>query len=127
MAPQEQRPAAPTRKRPWDPFVALCEAHGLPVPEREWRFAPPRRWRFDYAFPAQRITVEQEGGVWTAGRHTRGRGFEADCVKYAEATLRGWRVFRASPRQMRDGTVIGWLRRMEVAGVYVEGVAGGLA
>ena len=96
---------------PWDPFVALCAAHGLPAPVREWRVAPPRGWRFDYTWPGWRIVVEQEGGVWTGGRHTRGRGFEADCVKYAEATLSGWRVFRASPRQMRDGTVLAWLRR----------------
>ena len=124
---QERRSAPRPGHTTWDPFVALCAAHGLPAPEREYRFAPPRRWRFDYTWPAQWIAVEQEGAVWTGGRHTRGRGFEADCVKYAEAILLGWRVFRASPRQMRDGTVIGWPRRMEVAGVYVEGVAGGLA
>ena len=115
--PQERRSTPRLRETTWDPFVALCDAHGLQAPEREWRFAPPRRWRFDYSWPGLWVAVEQEGGVWTAGRHTRGHGFEADCVKYAEATLRGWRVFRASPRQMRDGTVLAWLRRAGVAGV----------
>ena len=35
-------------------FDALLSATGLPEAIREYRFAPPRRWRFDYAWPAQR-------------------------------------------------------------------------
>jgi len=96
---------------PRDPFLVWCAAAGLPVPATEVRFAAPRRWRFDYAWPAQWVALEQEGGLWIRGRHTRGPGFERDAVKYAEATLRGWRVFRASPRQMGDGTALEWVRR----------------
>ncbi len=62
--------------------------------EEEYVFCKGRRWRFDFALPAQRIAVEIEGGIWSGGRHTRGKGFEQDCEKYNEAALLGWRVFR---------------------------------
>lgn len=66
--------------------------------EREYRFAPPRRWRFDFAWPLERVAVEIEGGVWTGGRHVSARGFAADCDKYNAAVLDGWAVLRfASP------------------------------
>lgn len=68
-------------------------AHG-PALEREHRFFPGRRWRFDFAHPGSLVAIELEGGVWTGGRHTRGAGFIADAEKYNEAAFLGWRVFR---------------------------------
>lgn len=62
--------------------------------EREHRFHPTRKWRFDLADPARMIALEIEGGVWVRGRHTRSGGFIGDCEKYAEATLLGWQVYR---------------------------------
>ena len=44
----------------------------LPAPVPEFRFHPERKWRFDFAWPEHKIAVEQEGGVWIQGRHTRG-------------------------------------------------------
>lgn len=64
------------------------------MPVSEYRFAPPRRWRFDFAWPDHRLAVELEGGVWTGGRHTRASGYIADCDKYNAAVLAGWRVLR---------------------------------
>ena len=57
-------------------FTAVLLAVGLAAPIREHRFAPPRRWRFDYAWPDRRLALEVEGGTWTGGRHVRGRGYE---------------------------------------------------
>ena len=41
------------------------------------RFAPPRRWRFDFAWPERFLAVEVEGGWFitaaTAGVQLRGR------------------------------------------------------
>jgi len=65
-----------------------------PEPEREYRFAPPRRWRFDFAWPDAMVAVECEGGTWSRGRHVRGGGFERDCAKYNAAALAGWTVVR---------------------------------
>ena len=74
----------------------------LPTPEREYKFAPPRRWRFDMCWPAQRVAVELEGGVWSGGRHTRPAGFEADVEKYNCATVEGWRVLRCTARMLHS-------------------------
>jgi very-short-patch-repair endonuclease len=60
----------------------------------EYRFAHPRRWRFDIAIPNERIAIELEGGVFTGGRHTRGTGYLNDMEKYNAATALGWRVLR---------------------------------
>ncbi len=100
-----------------DPFAVLLQAAGLPAPEREYRFAPPRRWRFDFAWPAQRLALEVEGGVWTGGRHVRGAGYERDCEKYSEAALRGWRVLRVTSGMMRDGRALQLLARAFVGEV----------
>lgn len=87
-------------------------AAGLPQPLTEHRFAPPRRWRFDLAWPDRMLAVEVEGGVWVGGRHTRPGGFEADAVKYAEAAVAGWRVLRVTPRMVDAGTALGYLQRL---------------
>lgn len=84
----------------------------LPTPEREYRFAAPRRWRFDFAWPDRMIALETEGGTWSGGRHTRGAGFEADCEKYNEATILGWRVLRVTAGQVTSGKAIAWIGRM---------------
>lgn len=103
---------AKVRKGPGLDMVTMqCQAHHLPLPVREFRFDAVRRWRFDYCWPTWLVALEQEGGLWVRGRHSRATGMEADMVKYAEAALAGWVVLRASPRQIADGTVLGWLQR----------------
>lgn len=67
---------------------------GFPLPEREFRFNPNRRWRFDFAYPENKIAIEAEGGIWSGGRHTRGSGFIKDCQKYNSAVILGWKVLR---------------------------------
>lgn len=66
------------------------------MPVREYRAFPPRRWRFDLAWPSYKIALEIDGGVYTLGRHTRGKGFEADCRKMNSAAASGWTVFRVT-------------------------------
>lgn len=78
----------------------------LPVPEQEVRFAAPRRWRFDLAWPELMLAVEVEGGIWTNGRHSRGAGMISDMSKYNEAVLRGWRVLRVSGKHIADGSAL---------------------
>jgi very-short-patch-repair endonuclease len=75
-------------------------APDLPPATPEHRFAPPRRWRFDRAYPDRKLAIELEGGVWSGGRHTRPAGFEADCDKYNCATVEGWRVLRFTAKML---------------------------
>jgi len=84
----------------------------IPVPEREHRFAPPRRWRFDFAWPALMVAVEAEGGTWAGGRHTTGTGFRADCQKYNAAVELGWRVLRFTGTEIEDGSALLQLGRV---------------
>lgn len=84
---------------------------GLPEPEREYRFHPIRRWRFDLCFPEYKVAVEAEGGTWDGGRHVTGSGFEKDCAKYNEAAIMGWLVLRVTGRHIANGKALVWIRR----------------
>ena len=77
---------------------------------REYKFHPSRRWRFDFVVynAVHEIAVEIEG----FGRHQRFTGFEDDCEKYAEALIYGYRVLRVTPRQVKSGQAIAWLKRL---------------
>lgn len=79
---------------------------GLPSAWPEFRFAPPRRWRFDICWPSRLLAVEIEGGTWTYGRHTRGKGYEEDCRKYNAAALLGYQVFRFTTAMVLDKIAI---------------------
>lgn len=94
-----------------DPFPAYCTAYGLPEPVAEYRFNPARRWRFDYAWPQERVALEVEGGVWTDGRHVRGAGYLADVEKYNAAALDGWTLLRTTPAQLLTATTLNMLRQ----------------
>lgn len=82
-------------------MLSRMESNGF-NPEREFRFCPDRKWRFDFAFPDHKVAVECEGGVWTRGRHTRPIGFINDCEKYNKATVLGWKVFRFTTANVDD-------------------------
>lgn len=92
-------------------LLAQVDTARLPVPEREHRFHPTRMWRFDFAWPEQHVAVEIEGGIWTGGGHTRGRGYREDMEKYNEAALHGWIVLRFTPKQIKNGDAMGPLTR----------------
>lgn len=66
----------------------------VPMPETQYRFHPTRKWRFDFAWPAERVAVEIHGGTWQRGRsgHTGGAGVQRDADKARAATLLGWRL-----------------------------------
>ena len=81
-------------------FLASLAFRGVSRPLSELAFDPNRRWRLDYAFPAVRLAVEQEG---IGGRHQRTAGFLKDMEKYNALTLAGWSLLRFTTKQMRSG------------------------
>lgn len=88
----------------------------VPDPVREYRFAPPRMWRFDFAWLDLALAVEVEGGIFMAGRHSRGVGFREDAEKYNTATLLGWRVLKFTDREIKNGEAVSWIERA-IAGI----------
>lgn len=126
-----------TRQRDALSFAQALDAAKLPAHRPEFVFAPPRRWRFDFAWPFFRIAMEIEGGahgrlivitsgyerrkgasvpikpgtrIRVGGRHQTGPGFEADIEKYNRAAILGWMVLRATTAQVRDGHALAALR-----------------
>ena len=86
---------------------------GLELPERQFRFHPSRRWRFDFAW-AERprlLAVEVDGGLYVYGGHNRGAQIEKDMEKAAEAICMGWTVLRVSGRHVKSGQALEWIER----------------
>jgi hypothetical protein len=52
-------------------FYNMVISSGIQVPTREYVFAPPRKWRFDFAWPDIKLAVEINGGIWNNGRDNR--------------------------------------------------------
>ncbi len=86
-------------------------SQNCPEPQREYRFAPPRRWRLDLAWPAKKVAVEVEGATYSRGRHTRGSGFQKDAEKHNAAALAGWRVLRVTARDIKRGVALNLIER----------------
>ena len=95
--------------------IQLAQA-GIPGVVSEFRFHPKRRWRCDCAIPDRKLAVEIEGGIWTNGRHTRGSGFVKDLEKYNELAVRGWRLLRVTPKQVKTGDACELVERALTAG-----------
>jgi hypothetical protein len=76
-----------------------------PKLEKEYRFHPERKWRFDFAHLESWTAIELEGGVWSHGAHSRGKGFTEDCEKYNAAQALGWRVYRYTTDMITTKTV----------------------
>lgn len=76
------------------------------IKEKEYKFHPTRKWRFDFAWPDIKFAVEVEGGIFVNGAHTRGAHFRSDCEKYAEALLLGWRVLRVEDSMIKKGRAL---------------------
>lgn len=93
-------------------FEALCLAHGLPTPEREIRFHPKRKWRFDFAWPSLMVALEIEGGAFRGPGHRSVGVFLRNIEKYNEAAIHGWKVLRCTTDDMRTGSVFDWLERV---------------
>ena len=86
-----------------DRLLADLAKLGLPVPEREYRFHPVRRFRFDLCYPGHKLGIECDGGTWSGGRHTTGAGYARDSEKMNAANLLGYTVLRYTGAMIRSG------------------------
>ena len=80
------------------------QRHSLTLlpPQREYRFHPSRKWRFDFAWPDFRVAVEIDGGIFVGGRHVDPLGGHGDRTKNNAAVALGWRVLRYDAKHMQD-------------------------
>ena len=93
-----------------DALVKQIEMNELPIPQREYHFAPRdtdgkplRRWRFDLAWPVQLLAVEIDGSMFTGGRHGGQPSAVRDIEKRQAAAVMGWRVIPMTPQQAISG------------------------
>jgi hypothetical protein len=70
-----------------------------------------RRWRIDFAWPAQRLGVEIDGGSYIAGAHSRGPQTTRDNLKRCEMAIDGWRLLRIDGTMIRHGVALAMVRR----------------
>lgn len=84
----------------------------LKIPfEPEYPFHPTRKWRLDFAIPLDKIGIEVHGGVFSQGRHTRGKGFTEDREKMNEAQIMGWKVIEVTAEHITSGKALQWIER----------------
>ena len=98
-------------------FIGQLDLVGLPIPAAEVTFAPPRRWRFDWAYQDHRIAIEYQGGNYTGvvGGHKTIKGLRNDYEKFTEAALRGWMLILIDSESVRDGRALVWVERALLA------------
>ena len=92
-------------------FPALCKGVGLPIPIPEYKFAPPRKWRLDWAFVDAKLAIEVQGGLFVQGRHTRGAALLREYEKLNALACAGWRVLFVTPKEMSSGAVFDLLKK----------------
>jgi very-short-patch-repair endonuclease len=92
-------------------FENHLHVHGLPPAIREFPGLLPigRRHKFDFAWVAQKIVVEIEGGTRANGRHNRHEGYTKDCEKYNLATREGWQIYRFTSEMVNDGSAVNFM------------------
>lgn len=85
--------------------------------QREFKFCSDRKWRADYRIESPKVPcdfialIEIDGGAFTQGRHTRGKGFVADTAKLNTASGMGYKVFRFTPDQVLRGEAKEFIKR----------------
>jgi very-short-patch-repair endonuclease len=87
-------------------FLFWVKAVRLPVPERNFRFLTERKFEIDFAWPAWRVGVEIQGGIWTGGAHGRPSNILRDLIKHNLLLDAGWRVWHYTPDHVTTGEAV---------------------
>jgi very-short-patch-repair endonuclease len=79
--------------------------------ETEYHAIPGRRYRWDIAWPAQRLLVEIQGGIWSKGGHSTGVGITRDVEKANMAVWAGWRILAVTGNHIKSGQALLWIQQ----------------
>ena len=89
-----------------DIVLAYWKSQGIPAPVPEHRFHDERKWRFDFAWPDQKVYLECDGGIWIKGGHNRGAQMKKDWEKRNNASMLGWRGIWCEPKDVMTFSMI---------------------
>lgn len=92
-------------------LALLMRDAGLPEPVREYRFSPTRKFRLDFAWPAQKLGVEVQGGTWVKSGHTTGGGLERDYEKNNLCQILGWSLLMFTRKTIESGYAVEMIRQ----------------
>lgn len=84
-------------------LFAEFRLYGLPLPVRQYKFHPERKWPFDFCWPDRKIAIEVNGGIFMRGGkggHNRGAYMEDVFEKLNCATSFGISVFQFGPKAL---------------------------
>jgi len=104
-----KRPASVKKERAVSVGEAVLSQHLAAYKinfKQEFQFNKDRKWRADFYLVGTKILIEVEGGIWSGGRHTRGKGYLGDMEKYNSAAALGYQVYRFSTEQVKSGLAI---------------------
>lgn len=81
--------------------------------EREFVFAPPRKWRSDWLITGTKVLVEFEGGLFAKNKIGHGNvgGILRDMTKANEAQLAGFILIRIAPNHVVSGQALKWVEQ----------------
>lgn len=97
-----------------DALAWQIKAAGLPEPARQHQYAPPRKFRADFAWllpPPMSLLVEVQGGVYQRRAHGSITGVLKDIERLNIATLYGWRLLRVTPQMVKSGEALQLIER----------------
>lgn len=102
-------------------FAKQVERFGLPTPVTQFKFDDtPVDWRWDFAWPAYKLLVEVNGGIYQdpPTGHRSIRGIVRDYAKLNAATARHWWSIALEPKEVESGS--GVLKVQEFILTYEE-------
>ncbi len=99
-----------------DAFLLLLKAHGLPLPQTEFRFHPKRLWRADYAWPDRMLLIERHGGLFMTGRagmaHAMPTSIRRDWEKANAAQLLGYVILQFESKSLDSGAALETIKQV---------------
>ena len=93
-----------------DRLAADLASRGVRAPEREVEFLPPRKFRADFLWLAERLVVEVQGfAAGGRGPHGGIGKMLRDVERGALAAAAGFRVLPVTAREIRNGKAVEWI------------------
>ncbi len=94
-----------------DTLAFQLDALGLTGFVREYQAIKGRKFRFDFAWIERKLLVEINGGTYTVGAHSTGKGIARDYEKSNLAQLQGWRCLAFDGKMVRSGEAVEVVRK----------------